>query len=169
MLLQIKGCPNEQPFINFKNMDFIQEVVDKINIVNEVLLEMGQSPLLENTDFVIDEMSKGSWLKVDIVDTGRNNVPLAFIFSKSGLSVRIDRIDEAIDLSDVLIRKSSTQVKAMLKDIFTCSVLVKYYGSVYTVMKFYGKDGSCTKTFRCMVLFLDKPKQKERLYLPIYN
>lgn len=150
-------------------MDYIKEIYNTISIVNNILDEIKIPHLLGNTDFIVNEMSMESWLKIDLVDKGQNKVPLSFTFTLSGLEVRLDRVTEAIDWSDNHLKESRNSVKSILKNIFINHILVEYHGSSITIISLFGQDGKCTNQFKYYEGFSLKRKKEYRLYFPVFD
>lgn len=149
-------------------MSYTKEVSEKVDLVNGVLDKINAPHLLDNPDFLLDDMSMESWLKINLNDRGHNKIPLSLTFTPTGLEIRLDRIAEAIDWSDKDLKESSTIVTAMLKNIFTSHVLVEYYGSSRTVISLFGQNGKCTNNFKYREGFSLQGKRENRLYFPIY-
>ena len=150
-------------------MNYTKEITDKVGIVNEVLDEIRIPRLLENPDFMVDEMSMESWLKVNLKDKGENKIPLSLTFTSTGLEVRLDRIGEALDWSNKNLKESNAVVKSMIKNLLTSHILVECYGSSQTRISVYGRDGKCTNNFKYQEILSFKGKRKDRLYFPVYS
>lgn len=150
-------------------MSYTKEISDKIDMVNEVLDEIKIPRLLENADFIVDEMSIESWLKINLKDKGENKIPLSLTFTLTGLEVRVDRVAEAIDWSDKDFKEANAIVKSTLKNLFTSHVLIEYYGLSFTRISLFGQDGKCTNNFKYREGLSFKGKREDRLYFPVYS
>ena len=149
-------------------MNYTKEISDKVDMVNEVLDEIKIPRLLENPDFIVDEMSAETWLKINLKNKGENKIPLSLTFTPTGLEIRLDRIAEAIDWSDKDLKESNAIVVTMLKNLFTSHVLVEYYGSSRTLISLFGQDGKCTNNFKYWEGLSFKGKREDKLYFPLY-
>jgi len=151
-----------------KIMKYTLEISKKIEIVDVVLEEINVPNLLKSPDFYVDEMSINSCLRVNFVDKGENKIPLSLTFTPTGLEVRLDKVNEAIDWSDKDFMESNTVIKSVLKNLFTSYVLVEHYGYYRTRISLFGQDGMCTNIIKHQEGISFKGKRRDRLYFPIY-
>ena len=150
-------------------MNYIKEVSEKIDLVNEVLDEIKAPHLLENPDFSVDYMSMESWLKINLNDKGQNKIPLSLTFTRDNLEIGIDRFTEALDWSNKDLNKSKTFVMKMLIIIFTSYIFVEYHGLSRTLIRFFDRNGKFTNRFKFIDGLSFKGKREYRLYFPIYQ
>ncbi len=150
-------------------MDYIKEISEKIIVIDEVLTELNTQPLFQNTDFIVDNMSFESWLKIDFNYIAKNQIPISLIFTPTNLEIRLDRISEAIDWSNKDFEKSITIIKSVMKKLFTSYILVEYYGRSKTEINLFDKEGKCTNHFMYREGFSFNQKKEKKLYSPLYN
>ena len=150
-------------------MKYVKEILNNLNILNEILDEIGTSRLLLNNDFSVDEMSMEDWLKINVKQNGRNRIPLSFTFTMTGLEISLDRIGEAIDWNNEQLERSGRMIKTVLKNLLVSHILVEHYGSSRTQISLFGQDGTCTNNFKYREGFFLKGKREDKLYFPIYS
>ena len=150
-------------------MNYTKDVSEKIDLVNEVMDKINTPHLFENSDFSVDDMSLSSWVKINLNGKGQNKISLSLMFTQTSLEIRMDRIAEAIEWSSKDLRESKAIVMTMLENLFKSHILVEYYGSSRTRIRFFDQDGKCTNNFRYYEGFpFCKGKREDKLYFPIY-
>lgn len=146
------------------NIYYIKEIRERIELINSVLGDINISHLFDNSDFSIDDMSSETWLKINLRHNKPNKIPLWIIISRDSIEVRLDRISEAIILSD----ESFTNARLLLKTVFTSYILVEYYGLSRTRIRLYNQEGKYVQVFNYHQGIPFWGKRESKLYFPIY-
>jgi len=149
-------------------MNYSREIWKKIELVNNVLDDIGAAQLFENSSFSIDHMSTETWLKVNMSDKESNKISLSIIFTPYNLCLNLDRVSEAIDWSNDTINKAKMNVMLILKNILVSYILVEYYGMNRTQIRLFNQEGKCTNYFNYREGFPFFNKSKYKLYFPVY-
>jgi hypothetical protein len=150
-------------------MIYSKEINEFVSVVDSVFDDLRIPQLLNNTDFIIDEMSTSYWFKVNLNPDRKNNIPLSLTFTETSLEIRLDRIAEAIDWTKNDLIKAVDKIKEILKNLFTSYILVEYYGTSDTRISLFGDTGTGTNKLRYSEGFSFNNKKEQRLYFPIYS
>lgn len=148
-------------------MELVQEITEQVNLINEVLVNMNQSTLLENSNFLIDEMSSERYLKVKY--DSLSHISFTIVFTPLGIQVDVDRAIEAYDVGIEYFNSNKAEFKNLIKMLFTSRIKVEYCGSNYTKIYFYDIGGSQVKTFKYVTGLYLKVGCKIKEYHPIYT
>ena len=148
-------------------MELVQEITEQVNLINEVLVNMNQSTLLENSNFLIDEMSSERYLKVKY--DSLSHISFTIVFTPLGIQVNVDRATEAYDVGIEYFNSNKAEFKNLIKMLFTSRIKVEYCGSNYTKIYFYDIGGSQVKTFKYVTGLYLKVGCKIKEYHPIYT
>lgn len=146
-----------------------EQIFEKVQLMDEVLEEIGVPMLLNNSYFNVDEMSTGSWLRVNLDEIHENKIPLSLTFTTVAIEARLDRVSEALGWSNDDIWESRPAVKSILKNLFTNYALVEYYGSTRTRITLFDRYGHGTNHFRYYEGISFSMKRSMRLYFPIFH
>lgn len=149
-------------------MNYSKVILDKVEIVNEVLNKIKALPLLENPKFLVDEMSTETWLRVNSEGIYKNHVPVSLTFTLDGLEIKLDRVSEAIDWSNEDL-KDKIDRKILLKSIFTDYILVEYKGAYQTNIIIFDSNGVTTNKFKYHEGFSLNKKRSYKLYFPMFR
>ena len=148
-------------------MKLVQQITEQVNLINEVLVNVNQSALLENSNFLIDEMSSERYLKVKYDSLG--HISFTIVLTPLGIQVDVDRAIEAYDVGIEYFNNNKTEFKNLIKMLFTSRIKVEYCGSNYTKIYFYDVSGSQVKTFKYVTGLYLKVGCKIKEYHPIYT
>lgn len=120
--------------------DYAPVVQEQIEIINEVLDEVGMTKLFENPNVVI-KASYDSYLEFNISRNGSNSVELDFDLANDGMSIGFQGFPESFEFSKAYIQNSRSKVKQFVASLLTCPILVEYKGGTQYVNMF-NPDGS---------------------------
>ena len=159
-------------------MQYSNEVLDGIDIVNDALQELGKPTVFENPDIIIDEFFNfEDYLRLHFDKKNKENVGFCLDIS-DGIEVWLDRIPEAVYWSREDIEKDEMTVKDFIIMLLTSTAKADCYGSDdgsnYTKMYFYNDEGACMQTISMTTgitgaLFrLLHINQKTIVYKPFY-
>jgi hypothetical protein len=109
-----------------------------ISLFDEVFSSIGQKPLLENPEFVIDQLSADFYLKFYSV-AKPNRVDMSFEVFSEGVTFWIDRTQEMPDYSYKMIIEDPVKFKETMKMIFSSTIYAEYKGNK-TVLSFISND-----------------------------
>lgn len=149
-------------------MNYNNEILQKVNIIDNVLKELNQPGVLSNQDFNIDEISSEFYLKA-YLNTPSNELSLNIILSNFDIQIDIDRVNEAFVWSNKQIKEEEQEIKDIIKMLFTSNIKVEYCGSNYTKLYFYNKNRICIKTSKYITGLYLKVMCKTKEYRPIYQ
>ncbi|NDV60154.1 hypothetical protein [Bacteroides sp. 519] len=150
-------------------INYSKEINKKIDLINSIFDELSVPHLLENPDFSVYYMSSETWLSVSLEHKKDNRIPLWITITKNTIEIRLDRISEAITLSDNFLKTSPANARLKLINVFTSYILVEYYGSFRTQMRLFNPEGECTNIFNYYQGISFWGKRKSKLYSPIYS
>ncbi|MCA0428652.1 MAG: hypothetical protein LCH37_14555 [Bacteroidetes bacterium] len=148
-------------------MEFIIEIKEQINLINEVLIDLKQSLLLDNQDFILDEMTAERYLKLKYISP--NHINFIITITPFGTNIDVDRAMEAYDVGKEYVNNNKTDYKAFFLTLFTSRIKVEYFGSNYTKIYFYDDSGTCIKTLKFVTGLYLKIGCKIKEYSPIYT
>lgn len=147
-------------------MKLVQQITEQVDLINEVLVNLNQSALLENSSFLIDEMSSERYLKVKY--DSLSHISFTIVLTPLGIQVDVDRAIEAYDVGIEYFNNNKTEFKNLIKMLFTSRIKVEYCGSNYTKIYFYDVRGSQVKTFKYVTGLYLKVGCITKEYHPIY-
>jgi len=144
------------------------------NLINEVLIGVGEVSLFNNETFEIinSKIHDKSYVVLELVKP--NTIELIFWFECGDLRIDIDRTSETYTYDIEFIKENEEYIKNIITMIFTCSIKVEYCGENYTKLYFINKEGKTLNTFSFTTGLLgffgliSKKNCKEKLYPPIY-
>ena len=111
-------------------MTYKAEILDKIDIINQVLLRLNKPGIFENSDFSIDEMSVEFYLKLNFVK--KESVRFNIKISLSDIQIGIDRIDEAFTWPNNALEYDKKEIDNLIEQLLISTIKVEYCGSNYT-------------------------------------
>jgi hypothetical protein len=150
-------------------MEYRNEIIVNIALVNKVLQELNAPLLLENDDYFIDDMSFDGWLKIDFKPPVDNMVSFSMIFTPSGLEIILDRVAEAIEWSHDQLQNSGEAAMITIKKLLTSYLLVEYYGQIGTHIRLFNSSGEFLTSFKYNMFFFLRRPSKSKLFMPIYS
>ncbi len=148
-------------------MKLAQEIKEQVDLINEVLISLKQPLILENSDFLIDEMSAERYLKIKY--TPSNHINFTITFTPFGIQIDIDRIPEAYDVSIEYFNTNKENIKKFIVILFTSITKVEYCGANYTKIYFYSTSRDCIKTLKYIKGLYLKIGCERKEYKPIYT
>ena len=120
-------------------MKLIREIHEQVNLINEVLIYLEQSVLLENQDFILDEMTSERYLKLKY--TSQIHINCTITLTPYGTQVDVDRAIEIYYVGMEYINNNKIEYKAFFQTLLTSKIKVEYCGSNYTKIYFYNDIG----------------------------
>jgi hypothetical protein len=148
-------------------MKLIKEIKEQVELIDEVLISLKQNLILENSDFLIDEMSSDRYLRIKY--TSSSHINFAITFMPFGIQVDIDRAIEVYDISMAYFNTNKDEFRKFIVTLFTSIIKVEYCGSNHTKIYFYNDNGDCVKTLKHVKGLYLKFGCKIKEYRPIYN
>lgn len=148
-------------------MELIIEIKEQVTLINEVLSSLKQFLLLENQDFILDEMTAERYLKLKY--TSSNHINFMITISPFGTTVDVDRAMEVYDVGKEYIINNKSDYKAFFIMLFTSRIKVEYCGSNYTKIYFLDDNGDCVKTLKHVTGLYLKVGCKTMEYPSIYS
>ena len=153
-------------------VQYTREVLDLIDIINEVLQELGKPKIFENCDITVDKTSFDALLILHFNKQNRRS--LYMVVSAVDVEILVERLVEFFWWSYDEVKKDRTEMKASLTMLLTSMVREEQYGSNYTEMYFYDDKGECVYMLdqaTCLLprFLLKRFKHKTVLYEPFYE
>lgn len=142
---------------------------EKIALLDNVLLSIGQPLVLDNPIFLIDRMSDGNFTRVLINKDGA--VSIIFDFSDDGVDIHVDGSSEVFSWGYSFINENVSKVYELVRLLLISSVEIKTYGGKIKIIKFKnsisGEIEFSVKVFDG--IFINPFRQKNRNYLAVIN
>jgi len=128
-------------------MNIDREVQNIIDSFNKVFKQLGQTPLLDNSNFRVDqEISYHRFIRfISVEKEGR--IKLRFEVSESGLTFSIDRTSEIPEWSFDYIKSNRERIENELKLLFESIIEVEYKGHKTTI-RLFDKEGAKTRQYK---------------------
>ena len=165
--------------INLKDYEFDERLLQNIALFDEVLIEFGELPLLENQNFNISKDQNLSpdyvvtYLIVESTNVVKNSLPTSILFEGNDLRIDIDGIPEIFEWAAKHIGEDRNAVIKLIKNLFAGYVSVETRGASRFV-QIFDADGefinaiSHNNLFHMIAgLYLFRYKNYRKLYLPI--
>lgn len=163
--------------INLKEFEFESFLLDNVKLFDEVLQELGEPPLFENSNFSVYS-SPGIYPHYLVMETNNekeNTLPITIWFEARDLRIDIEEINESFDWSKKQIEENRASVLEIIRNLFTGYVLIETRGSSRFI-QIFDKDGFFVNSFSYNSLFhmltglyLFRYKNYRRLYLPMFS
>ena len=131
-------------------MEFSPSVIDKIDLLNTVLNELGVAGLFENADFSVDSESAGYYqVIVNSAPGNRKNLPFSLFLLGDEIRLDICGIAESFEWTNEDVAKSRNQIVSFFKKLFTGYILVESCGAANSKSRiyFFNKDGDFVEKY----------------------
>jgi filamentous hemagglutinin family protein len=147
-------------------MNFIQEITSKIKILNQVFAELNLPDILENTDFIIDEISSERYLKLKLKQE-INGLNFEIIIPPKGMEINIAHANEIFSWSNDYIDNHHEIVIKSLKEILTSHILIEQRGKNVTQIFLFNQNGICVNRMKYINGISLVLTRQRKLYSPI--
>lgn len=150
-------------------MKFDKQIEHKIDLLNEVLADLNQPKLLENSCFSVGDLSCEFYLELKLESLSKETISMEIRVSLNDLQIGLDRVSEVYEWSNDTIIKERREISTLIKQLLTSPILVEYCGANYTAFSVFDVRGNIAfKTPIIQGLYF-KFKCREKLFDPIYS
>lgn len=163
--------------ISLKNYEFEDYLLENVQLFDEIFVELGESPLLENENFApfLDFEIFSHYLVLECVSKKQNTIPIIIWFEGSDLVIDIDGNRESLEWSKKQIQEDRNSVLEFIRNLFTGYILVDYKGSSRFI-QIFDSAGNLFHCFSYNNLFhmvtgryLLNQKGYRNLYFPLFD
>lgn len=153
-------------------MNYVENVQYIEEIINNVLLKLGQSMLFENSDFKPRGPQYDDYVELDLNKT--DSICMKIEIYYNGLKIFIGNFPEAYDYDIEYIRANEDLIRNIIEMIFTTTIKQEFCGKSYSKLSFIDDGQNTIKTITYkrgfLGLFNYKGKDcREEIYSPIYT
>ena len=149
-------------------MDFNQEILSKIQILNQILEEYDLPHVLENKNFSIDEISCESYLKLSLKKE-TSELDFEIIISPQGMEINLSNAHGIISWSNDYIDKFNERVIKSLKELLSSYILINRRGKNFTQIFFFNQEGICVNKIKYINGISLTFRSQKQLYPPIVS
>lgn len=150
-------------------MKFNKQIELKIELLNEILIELNEPVLFDNPDFSVGELSTEFYLELKLLNSNQNTIPMEIRVSLFDLQIGLDRVKEVYEWSNETINEERGKIISFIKCLFTSCILVEYCGSNYTAFSIFNSKGNIAFKTPIIQGFYLKLNCKKRLFSSIYS
>lgn len=163
--------------INLKEVEFESFLLGNVGLFDEVLSELGEPPLFENTNFAVWNSFEpfSRYLVMETTNKIRNTLPMMIWFEGEDLRIDIDGISETFEWARKQIDEDRKAVIELIRNLFTGYVPIESRGGSRFV-QIFDSDGFFVNAFSrnnwlhfFTGLYLFRYKNYRRLYLPMFS
>lgn len=153
-------------------MEFSDNTIHHIELINSVLDDIGVPRLFENSDFVADMDSAGYYsLVIDVAPGNRRTGPFT-LFLGDGIRLDVCGINESFEWTNEQIFTSRASITDFFKKLFTSYILMESCGSANAKSRMYlfDKEGNFVEKYalRGFVQKFSGWECEKVLFTPIY-
>ena len=127
-------------------MFFCEEINTQLLIINSFIRKFNEATIINNENYIIDDMSWERWLKVNYVKN--NRIPFSIVFSPYEFKIEIDQAYEIIDIDFSDFIKNKKEIQNILDDLYSCFIIIKKYGNFITVIKFIDNNNQSVRKIK---------------------
>lgn len=119
-------------------MKFSELMINRIDLINSILVELNVSGLFKNPDFLVDEESMSQHrVTFAVYLENKKSVPLVIMLGENGIRLDICGLPETFEWSKKDIEDSKEEIIDFFKRLFTSYILIESCGSVYSKSRMY--------------------------------
>lgn len=151
---------------------FEKEIQKKLNLLDEIFDKMNVPKILENPFFDIDKFSTNFYLKFELRNSIKNNIPVEIILSLDGISLNIHNVNEIFEWNNSQIIEENSNIVQFFIEIFTSYILLEYCDE-YKVISLFDKKGSLLNRYNISTSLLSfipkftRQNSQQQLFFPI--
>lgn len=122
------------------------EIEYLISIFDKVFGDLGQTPLLENEQFLLDELSFDKYLKFNSKEKA-GRIKIAFEITTAAVTFYIDRTSEIPEWTYAWIKENPLLFETEIKNIFSNTILIEYKGNK-TIINLLNGTGQIIRIYK---------------------
>ena len=150
-----------------------ESIVNQIKLLDKVLSELNVACLNENSDFIVNRESAGTFFLIfEVSPQNKNTVNMLLLLEGGGLRIDIDGISETFEWSNRTLQESEKKAIDFIKELFTSYILLEYFPS-RTTMSLFDSTGTRVKQYTLRnylsLTGLFKRDYEQSLFFPIYQ
>lgn len=163
--------------INLKEFEFDEKLLENVRLFDEVLVELGEPPLFENSNFRVFSgiTSLETYLVMETTHQKINTLPIMIWFEYSDLVIDIAGMRENFEWSKKQIEETREEVVGLIRNLFTGFISIETRNSsrfvqIFDAEGFFVQQFSYNNLFHMLTgLYLLRHKNFRRLYLPLFS
>jgi hypothetical protein len=162
--------------IRLKDYGFGEQLLKNVELFDEVLIELGESPILENRNFEATLNTSCCDLGIESTAIRPNTLPIFIMFEGEYLRIDIDGIQESFEWTKRHIEKDRDSIKELIRNLFSGYVLIDYRQGSGRFIQFFDSNGDYVDCLSRNITFhmitgrvLFRHKDNRKLYLPMFS